>query len=42
MNEKQGVPKTGTFVEAWNETAKEDRRLLEEIKEALTEGRRFK
>lgn len=23
MDEKQEVPKTGTFVEAWNETAKE-------------------
>lgn len=23
MDEKKGVPKTGTFVEAWNETAKE-------------------
>ena len=26
MDEKKGVPKMGTFVEAWNETAKEDRR----------------
>jgi len=29
MNEKQEVPKTGTFIETWNETAKEG--VLNEI-----------